>query len=131
MLKDYRRRFVMSIMFLAGLALLIVFVVIGVVSVRNEWSRLKDTMEIVISPWESPGENFRTFDLDDRTPADWSGSIGQEQPGDENPDEEHGDTGRMHGEPGDIPPEPPSGSSACTAPSAPPSVSSFSFPPSL
>ena len=62
MIKDYRRRFVLLTILLTGLALLLTFVVIGFLTVRGEYDQLKNTMAIVISPWNDADERFRPAD---------------------------------------------------------------------
>lgn len=62
MIRDYRRRFVLLTMLLTGLALLLTFVVIGFLTVRGEYDQLKNTMAIVISPWNDADERFRPAD---------------------------------------------------------------------
>ena len=106
MLKDYRRRFVWSIMQLAGLALLLVFIVIGVIIARSEKTRLRNTMAMVMRPWETAGENFRTFEKDDRR-------FGPGSEGEMGPAGEASETSGNDIQPGSVPPggmQPPDGS---------------------
>ena len=62
MIRNYRKRFVISVMVMVGLALLITFLVLSYAIQRNEYNSLKNTMALLIRPWDSPGESFKTLD---------------------------------------------------------------------
>ena len=56
MLKNYRKRFVMLNMILVGLVLLGTFIMIGTVEHTNSYNELKNTMTLVLKPWNSSKE---------------------------------------------------------------------------
>lgn len=56
MLKKYRRHFIILNMVLVGLLLLTAFVVIGITTYHNSYSELKNTMSLVIKPFNSSSE---------------------------------------------------------------------------
>ena len=56
MLKGYRKRFVMLNMILVGLVLLGTFIMIGTVEHTNSYNELKNTMTLVLKPWNSSKE---------------------------------------------------------------------------
>ena len=56
MLKNYRRRFVLLNMILVGLVLLGTFIIIGTVEHTNSYNELKNTMTLVLKPWNSSKE---------------------------------------------------------------------------
>ncbi len=56
MLKGYRRRFVMLNMLLVGLVLIGTFIMIGTAVYTNSYNELKNTMTLVLKPWNSPEE---------------------------------------------------------------------------
>ncbi len=53
MLKDYRRRFILSNMALSGLVLLVTFAVLASANIRADYSELRNTMSIIVKPFES------------------------------------------------------------------------------
>ena len=53
MLKGYRRRFVLLNMILVGLVLFVVFISIGGAIYRNDYAELKNTMSMVLKPWDN------------------------------------------------------------------------------
>ena len=53
MIKNYRKRFVLSNMLLSGTVLLIVFIILGVTNYRQECRSLENTMSIILRPWNS------------------------------------------------------------------------------
>ncbi len=53
MLKDYRRRFILSNMALSGLVLLVTFAVLASANIRADYSELRSTMSIIVKPFES------------------------------------------------------------------------------
>lgn len=59
MLKRYRRRFVASTMCLVSLVLLAALGVQFVIQYRNAWDEMRNTMSLVIGPWDRPGDGFR------------------------------------------------------------------------
>lgn len=56
MLKNYRRRFILLNMILVGLVLLGTFIMIGTVEHTNSYNELKNTMTLVLKPWNSSKE---------------------------------------------------------------------------
>ncbi len=62
MLKQYRRRFVLSTMLLIALVLLISLSALFVIQYRNSWEETKNTMSLVAGPWDRPGEGFRALE---------------------------------------------------------------------
>ena len=66
MLKRYRRRFVASTMALSSLVLIVALAVQFIMLYRNTWSEMKNTMSLVVGPWDEPGENFRAVEPRDR-----------------------------------------------------------------
>ena len=56
MLNNYRRRFVILNMLLVGLVLLGTFIMIGTVERTNSYNELKNTMTLVLKPWNSSKE---------------------------------------------------------------------------
>ncbi len=56
MLKKFRRRFIVLSMLLAGIVLLMSFVLIGAAIYRNDYAELKNTMSIVLKPWNASDE---------------------------------------------------------------------------
>lgn len=56
MLKGYRRRFVMLNMLLVGLVLIGTFIMIGTAVYTNSYNELKNTMTLVLKPWNSSEE---------------------------------------------------------------------------
>ena len=62
MLKQYRRRFVLSTMLLIALVLVISLSALFVIQYRSAWEETKNTMSLVIGPWERPGEGFRNLE---------------------------------------------------------------------
>ncbi len=56
MLKNYRRRFVMLNMLLVGLVLMVTFIMIGTAVYTNSYNELKNTMTLVLKPWNSSQE---------------------------------------------------------------------------
>jgi signal transduction histidine kinase len=61
-LKQYRRRFVLSTMLLIALVLLISLSALFVIQYRNSWEETKNTMSLVAGPWDRPGEGFRALE---------------------------------------------------------------------
>ena len=61
MLTRYRRRFVASTMFLVSLVLLAALGIQFLIQYRNAWEEIKNTMSLVVGPWEKPGEGFRAI----------------------------------------------------------------------
>lgn len=55
MLKGYRKRFVLFNMLLVGVALLLALLVQGAYLFRNSSAELRNTMRMVIAPWDSMG----------------------------------------------------------------------------
>ena len=61
MLKGYRRRFVVSNMIIVGAVLLAAFLILGAASYRNNYNELKNTMSLILRPWDSPNDSFRSL----------------------------------------------------------------------
>ena len=59
MLNCYRRRFVISTMCLVSLVLLAALGAQFVIQYRNAWEGMRNTMRLVVGPWEKPGERFQ------------------------------------------------------------------------
>ncbi|MDO4845772.1 MAG: HAMP domain-containing sensor histidine kinase [Oscillospiraceae bacterium] len=59
MLKGYRKRFVLFNMLLVGVALLLALLVQGAYLFRNSSTELRNTMRMVIAPWDSMGGALR------------------------------------------------------------------------
>ncbi len=86
MLKGYRRRFVISNMILVGAVLLAAFIILGVVAYRNDYNELKNTMSLILRPWDSPNDSFRSLNdepmrdrpFDGRGPDDGRGGMPEE-----------------------------------------------------
>ena len=64
MLNRYRRRFVISTMFLVSLVLLVALGAQFVIQYRNAWDGMRNTMRLVVGPWEKPGEGFQPLPPD-------------------------------------------------------------------
>ena len=62
MLRDYRRRFVVSTMVLISLVLIVTLGIQYIMIYRNTWDEMKTTMSLVSDPWDKPGDNFRTLE---------------------------------------------------------------------
>ena len=61
MLKAYRKRFVLSNLLLVGIVLLAALVVQGVYHYRSSYAELMTTMRLILEPWDTPGERFRSL----------------------------------------------------------------------
>ena len=61
MLKGYRRRFVTLNMLLVGVALLIALIAQWIFLYRSSYAELKSTMQMLVEPWDGPGERFHTI----------------------------------------------------------------------
>ena len=68
MLKQYRRRVVVSSMLLIALVLLISLAALFLIQYKNAWEETKNTMRLVAGPWDRPGEGFR--DLETKQPPE-------------------------------------------------------------
>ena len=64
MLIRYRRRFVISTMCLVSLVLLAALGAQFVIQYRNTWDGMRNTMRLVVGPWEKPGEWFQPIPPD-------------------------------------------------------------------
>ena len=65
MLKDYRRRFILSNMALSGLVLLVTFAVLASANIRADYSELRNTMSIIVKPFESQIDKIFSDEEDD------------------------------------------------------------------
>ncbi len=79
MLKQYRRRFVLSTMLLIALVLLISLSALFVIQYRNAWEETKNTMSLVAGPWDRPGEGFRALEAQ-QPPEPPEGEDGERLP---------------------------------------------------
>lgn len=59
MLKAYRKRFVLSNLLLVGVALLLALTALGVLLCRNSVHEVRNTMRMVIAPWNTVGDTLR------------------------------------------------------------------------
>ncbi|MBQ1685123.1 MAG: HAMP domain-containing histidine kinase [Clostridia bacterium] len=91
-MKSYRRRFVAFNMLLIGIVLIVSFTALGIYMYRSELRELEKTMELVVEPWEGPGEKHNHGGPEQ--PASPDESQSPEAPPTGKPD------GRPDGEPG-------------------------------
>ena len=61
MLKGYRRRFVVSTMIPVGAVLLIALAALGIFMHRSAREELRNTMSLMVRPWDAPTEKFHTL----------------------------------------------------------------------
>ncbi|MBS7263442.1 MAG: HAMP domain-containing histidine kinase [Eubacteriales bacterium] len=66
MLKQYRRRFIAATTGLVGAALLVMFIALGVTMYRNVYTELRNTMSMVLRPWNEAGDGFQSLRPSDR-----------------------------------------------------------------
>ena len=83
MLKKYRRRFVLSNMLLTGLVLFVSFICLGCFMYKSQYTELRNTMSMVIKPWNSAREDMPMME---RKPPKGTGDI----PPSEKPREKRG-----------------------------------------
>ncbi len=62
MLKGYRRRFVTLNMLLVGVALLLALLAQWAYLYQSSYNELRSTMQMLVEPWDKPGERFRMLD---------------------------------------------------------------------